>query len=62
MENQKYIDAEDLTKLIKGLTIQRARKYINQLQAEMRKEGYWVPQTQKKLALYTMAKDKFGFK
>lgn len=58
--NQLYISAEDLRVLIPMGKV-NAVKAINELQADMKKLGYYVPNTKKHLALTKLVRKKYGF-
>lgn len=55
-----YLTAEDLTIIIPGLKVEKARKYISETQEEMKKNGYFIPESRPKLALTKLIKKKFG--
>nr|DAG95451.1 MAG TPA: hypothetical protein [Crassvirales sp.] len=55
-----YLTAEDLTIIIPGLKVEKARKYISEIQEEMKKNGYFIPESRPKLALTKLIKKKFG--
>lgn len=58
--SQSYISARDLKILIPSLGINKCIKYIGDIQAEMEKQGYFIPQTKEKLALTKLVRKKFG--
>lgn len=58
---QTYLSSEDLTKIIPGLKIETARRYINSAIEEMKADGCYIPQTKKKVALTKYLKRKFKF-
>lgn len=58
---QLYVTANDLMTLIPELKYQRALGYINEVREEMKEKNYFLPTTQKKLALTKLVKKKFGF-
>lgn len=58
--DQLYINAKDLKILIPNLGINKCVKYIKELQNEMKKKGYFVPETKEYLALTKLVKKKFG--
>ncbi len=59
--NQLYITAEDLMILIPEIKYQRALGYINEIQKEMQEKNYFIPISQKKVALTKLIRKKFGF-
>lgn len=59
--NQLYITANDLMILIPNIKYQRALGYINEIQKEMKEKKYFIPISQKKLALTKLVRKRFGF-
>lgn len=58
---KEYLTAEDLTNIIPGLSIIKARQYIREAQEEMREKNYFIPETKKKVALTKLLRKRFGF-
>lgn len=59
--NQTYMTAKDLKTLIPTLGLEKCRKYIFEMQKEMREKGYFVPESKPNLVLTKFAKKKFNF-
>ena len=57
---QQYLTANDLMKIIPGLTYNRALSYIKMIREEMKEKNYFVPDGKTKVALTKMLKKKFG--
>ena len=58
---QVYMTAKDLKILMPTLSIVKCTKYIEDVQADMMKHNYFIPETKPKLALTKLVKKKFGF-
>ena len=56
---QQYLTANDLMKIIPGLTYNRALSYIKMIREEMKEKNYFVPDGKIKVALTKMLKKKF---
>lgn len=59
--NQMYMTAKDLKILIPTLGLEKCRKYIMEVQKEMKEKGYFVPESIPRLALTKFVKNKFNF-
>lgn len=57
---QYYLTAEELMIIIPHLKITKAREYIKEIRAEMKKLNYFVPETKPYEALTKLVKKKFG--
>lgn len=58
--NQLYMTASDLQTLIPEMKYQRALDIINDVRKEMEDKNYFLPISQKKLALTKLVKKKLG--
>lgn len=58
--NQLYMTASDLQTLIPEMKYQRALDIINDIRKEMEEKNYFLPISQKKLALTKLVKKKLG--
>lgn len=58
--NQLYMTASDLQTLIPEMKYQRALDIINDIRKEMKDKNYFLPISQKKLALTKLVKKKLG--
>lgn len=57
---QYYLTAKDLTIIMPGLKIEKARKHVSEIQSEMIEKGYYIPVARPKLVLTKLVKKKFG--
>lgn len=58
--DQIYMTAEDLTLLIPGLKLYKARNIISEIIKEMEELKMFIPNTKKKLASTKLIKKKLG--
>ncbi len=58
--NQVYMTAKDLKIIMPTVGIERCRKYIEEIQEEMKLKGFYIPECRNKLALTKLIKKRFG--